>query len=174
MPHVITNKPSRDDFKLAILYTAFDLSRHPRRHAAHMFPVTCDKWFKTPYIHIDHFLYSLCHVIYIVCNWIFSSLCPHYYNHQRVPLCPIEVYWLLIAVNIIIVFIILQHMFNSGWSACQRINWIQYKYIWSNSLIFLECVVDCYHDICGGLVQKDVTPLLTHWSYVLFALTHCF
>ena len=27
-------------------------------------------------------------------------------------------------------------------------------------------------DISMGLCKKDVTPLLTHWSYVFLALTH--
>ena len=41
-------------------------------------------------------------------------------------------------------------------------------------------VISCYIGPCykhtplyiDGLVQEDVTPLLTHWSYVFLALTH--
>ena len=32
----------------------------------------------------------------------------------------------------------------------------------------------CHHHVCKsmGLYKKDVTPLLTHWSYAFLALTH--
>ena len=33
-------------------------------------------------------------------------------------------------------------------------------------------VYDCSNSTSMGLCKKDVTPLLTHWSYVFLALTH--
>ena len=39
-------------------------------------------------------------------------------------------------------------------------------------IMSLNMVRSCMVHHLDGLVQKDVTPLLTHWSYIFLALTH--
>ena len=50
-----------------------------------------------------------------------------------------------------------------GWVHSQNDTWV-----WSNE--WWLCVTAMYRSM--GLCNKDVTPLLTHWTYVFLALTH--